>query len=26
LDEDAKHKIEHHGLKEPVDLTEPLVL
>ena len=26
LDEDAKHKTEHHGLREPVDLTEPLVL
>ena len=25
LDEDAKNKIEHHGLKEPVDLNEPLI-
>jgi len=26
LDEDAKNKVEHHGLNEPVDLSEPLVL
>ena len=26
LDEDVRNKTEHHGLKEPVDLTEPLVL
>ena len=26
LDEDAKNKTEHHGLKEPIDLSEPLIL
>ena len=26
LDEDARNKTEHHGLGEPVDLNEPLVL
>ena len=26
LDEDARDKTEHHGLGEPVDLNEPLVL
>ena len=26
LDEDAKENVEHHGVGEPVDLSEPLVL
>ena len=26
LDEDAKEKTEHHGLKEPLDLNAPLIL
>jgi CRISPR-associated protein Cas2 len=26
LDQSAKLKIEHHGVNEPVDLTEPLIL
>ena len=26
LDEDAKDKAEHHGLKEPPDLNAPLIL
>lgn len=26
LDEDARIKVEHHGVKEPVDLTAPLIL
>ena len=26
LDEDARNKTEHHGLKEPMDLNAPLVL
>ncbi len=26
LDEDARNKTEHHGIKEPVDLNAPLVL
>lgn len=26
LDADARDKTEHHGLNEPVDLNEPLVL
>lgn len=26
LDETAKAKTEHHGVRKPVDLTEPLVL
>ena len=26
LDEDAKDNAEHHGVGEPVDLSEPLVL
>ncbi len=26
LDEDARNKTEHHGLKEPLDLNDPLVL
>lgn len=26
LDEDARTKAEHHGVKEPVDLTAPLIL
>ncbi len=26
LDENSKDKTEHHGLNEPVDLNEPLVL
>lgn len=26
LDENAKNKTEHHGLKEPIDLNEPLIL
>ena len=25
LDENAKNKTEHHGLKKPVDLTDPLI-
>lgn len=26
LDEAAKQKIEHHGVDQPMDLTEPLIL
>ena len=26
LDEDARDKTEHHGLKEPLDLNAPLIL
>jgi CRISPR-associated protein Cas2 len=26
LDETARSRIEHHGIKEPLDLTEPLIL
>ena len=26
LDEDVRNQTEHHGVKEPVDLTGPLVL
>lgn len=26
LDEEARDKIEHHGNKKPIDLTEPLIL
>ena len=26
LDETARSRIEHHGTKEPLDLTEPLIL
>ncbi len=26
LDETAKQKIEHHGVDQPLDLTEPLIL
>lgn len=26
LDEDIRNKAEHHGIKEPADLTGPLVL
>ena len=26
LDEDTRGRTEHHGLKEPVDLTAPLIL
>ena len=26
LDETSRSRIEHHGIKEPMDLTEPLIL
>ena len=26
LDEDARNGTEHHGVKEPVDLSDPLIL
>ncbi len=26
LDEDARNKAEHHGVKEPIDLNAPLIL
>jgi CRISPR-associated protein Cas2 len=26
IDENSRSQIEHHGIKEPLDLTEPLIL
>ena len=26
IDENSRSRIEHHGIKEPLDLTEPLIL